>query len=177
MPKKKSSRPTSPARIAANRLNARKSTGPRTVEGKGRSSKNATKHGLRSRHLDLDSFVDPEELQKELYRLFISCRPTTPEQLAILDVVARKELQLKKLYRIDFKLFDDQKQRRVDWFANTHPLLLVQRLIYKVQEEQHVAFCRFYDLKSQQTQNDKKFHPTNPKTDSTPKISEPILWT
>lgn len=38
--------PTSEARIAANRINARKSTGPKTVEGKERSRANSLKHGL-----------------------------------------------------------------------------------------------------------------------------------
>ena len=38
--------PTSPARIAANQLNARKSTGPRTDAGKAVSRQNAFKHGL-----------------------------------------------------------------------------------------------------------------------------------
>ena len=36
----------SEARIRANRENARKSTGPRSAEGKARSSRNATTHGL-----------------------------------------------------------------------------------------------------------------------------------
>ena len=36
----------SPARLAANRANARKSTGPRTEAGKARSRANAVKHGL-----------------------------------------------------------------------------------------------------------------------------------
>lgn len=37
---------TSPAQIAANRRNARKSTGPRTVNGKVKSRMNALRHGL-----------------------------------------------------------------------------------------------------------------------------------
>lgn len=37
---------TSPARIAANRRNAQRSTGPRTPEGKARSSQNSLRHGL-----------------------------------------------------------------------------------------------------------------------------------
>ncbi|HWY30168.1 MAG TPA: hypothetical protein VNX46_05415 [Candidatus Acidoferrum sp.] len=39
----------SAAQIAANRLNARKSTGPRTAAGKAVSSRNAEKHGKFSR--------------------------------------------------------------------------------------------------------------------------------
>jgi len=40
-----------PARLAACRANARKSTGPRTVRGKARSSLNALKHGRYARRL------------------------------------------------------------------------------------------------------------------------------
>jgi hypothetical protein len=36
--------PTSPKRLAANRANARRSTGPKTTEGKARASQNARKH-------------------------------------------------------------------------------------------------------------------------------------
>ena len=45
MPAKK---PTSAAKIRANRANAQKSTGPKTAAGKARSSRNALKHGILS---------------------------------------------------------------------------------------------------------------------------------
>jgi len=43
----------SPAQIAANQLNSRKSTGSRTPEGQAKSSMNALKHGNRSRKVAL----------------------------------------------------------------------------------------------------------------------------
>ena len=42
---------TSPARLAANAANAQHSTGPRTPEGKIRSSQNSSKHGLTAREV------------------------------------------------------------------------------------------------------------------------------
>src|SRR6185437_14790771 len=52
-------RPPSEAQLRANRLNAQKSTGPRTEEGKQRASLNATRHGLTAQVLTLT----PEELK------------------------------------------------------------------------------------------------------------------
>jgi len=43
----------SPAQIAANQVNSRKSTGPRTEQGRAKSSMNALKHGNRSRKVAL----------------------------------------------------------------------------------------------------------------------------
>ena len=44
-------RPVSKASLAANRRNARKSTGPKTPEGKARARQNALKHGLLAREV------------------------------------------------------------------------------------------------------------------------------
>jgi hypothetical protein len=52
-PTGKSTPMTSPARIAANQANSKKSTGPKSVEGKSRSSLNALKHGMRAETLVL----------------------------------------------------------------------------------------------------------------------------
>ena len=57
--------PTSEARIIANRINAQKSTGPRTAEGKARSRCNGFKHGLTGRGVAL-----PTEDQEEISRCF-----------------------------------------------------------------------------------------------------------
>jgi hypothetical protein len=46
--------------IAANRRNARLSTGPRTRDGKARAARNNTRHGLFSRSLFLTAGPDPE---------------------------------------------------------------------------------------------------------------------
>jgi hypothetical protein len=53
------------AQIQANRLNAQKSTGPRTAAGKERASRNAIRHGLLAREAVIQG-EDPEEF--ELYR-------------------------------------------------------------------------------------------------------------
>jgi hypothetical protein len=54
----------SQAQIDANRVNAQHSTGPRTDDGKARSSRNALKHGLNARE-----FFVPEDEQHEFAEL------------------------------------------------------------------------------------------------------------
>lgn len=63
---------TSPRQIAANRLNARKSTGPRTLAGKRRSRRNALRHGLTAETL-IEVYEHPDDyraFQRHILRAF-----------------------------------------------------------------------------------------------------------
>ena len=60
----------------ANRLNAKKSTGPRTELGKARSSRNSLKHGLTSREIVIGD-EDPREFEELVEGLMADFRPST----------------------------------------------------------------------------------------------------
>src|SRR6195256_4930989 len=84
---------TSIARIAANRANARKSTGPKTAAGKARVSRNARRHGL-SRPLFCEGAYTPhvEALARE-----IAGEDATSERLALAGNIAAAQLDLARI--------------------------------------------------------------------------------
>jgi hypothetical protein len=55
--------------IAANRANAKRSTGPSTIDGKARSRMNAWKHGLRAEKVVIagEDAEDLQAIQRELW--------------------------------------------------------------------------------------------------------------
>ncbi len=65
---------TTNAQIKANRNYAKKSTGPRTEEGKTRSAKNALKHGLLARDTVLPG-EDPADFDRQLSALEADIQP------------------------------------------------------------------------------------------------------
>lgn len=72
---------TSEAQVAANRRNARKSTGPKTAAGKRRVSQNAQRHGILSEIAVIprvESRAKWKKLVAALHRaqLFCRCDPT-----------------------------------------------------------------------------------------------------
>ena len=64
----------SQSQLEANRLNAQKSTGPRTADGKARSSQNALKHGLSAKY-PASSGEDPAEFAAFSEALFEDLAP------------------------------------------------------------------------------------------------------
>jgi len=91
--------------IQANRLNAERSTGPRTPEGKAVSSQNALKSGLDAESQfvigeDRDQFA---ELQHEYIARF---QPLTPEERFQVDTLIRNEWTLRRLFRAEAHLWE-----------------------------------------------------------------------
>jgi hypothetical protein len=74
---------TTPAKIAANIENAKKSTGPRSAKGKERSRMNALRHGLTAEVLLPDE--DVEEFRKKQSGWVQSLEPRDPVELAIAE--------------------------------------------------------------------------------------------
>jgi hypothetical protein len=92
--------------LAANRLNAQKSTGPRSVEGKARSSMNALKTGIdaRSQTIPGEPISQLEDLTGDYYQHFC---PTTPEQRMLVDTLIDCEWLLRRFRRVEGQMWEN----------------------------------------------------------------------
>jgi hypothetical protein len=88
------------SRVAANRRNAARSTGPRSVKGKSRSSKNASKHGLLSTEPLL---ADESEKEFEGFRagVIASLCPEGAVETLLAERVVFAAWRLRRLVRIE----------------------------------------------------------------------------
>ena len=93
------------AQINANRLNAQKSTGPTSPEGKARSALNALKSGI-----DAWSTIicgeDPAELETLTEQFLQHYRPADPVQLSLVDTLISTEWIQRRLRRIEAQLWN-----------------------------------------------------------------------
>src|SRR5579862_5081539 len=91
--------------IQANRLNAQKSTGPRSAEGKTASSMNALKSGIdaQSQIIRGEKIGDLEALTAEYFDRF---QPSTPEQRQYVDTLIRDDWQLRRLAKTDAQIWE-----------------------------------------------------------------------
>ncbi len=82
---------TSPARHAANRRNAARSTGPRTGPGKARASRNAHRHGLAT---DISRDPDWGARVEALARALLPPGDTAPEAVHAARLAAAAQVEL-----------------------------------------------------------------------------------
>jgi len=95
--------------IAANRRNAKKSTGPRTAAGKAKSAQNATKHGLLARQPVLP---DEDGAEYEALRLSLihELWPETPLEQLIVNRLAAAQWRLARIPTLEAELFERQRR-------------------------------------------------------------------
>jgi len=91
--------------IDANRRNAAKSHGPRSPEGKARSSMNALKSGVyaQAEIIAGENAADLQTLTDEYIARF---RPTTPEERRLVDTLIRDDWRLRRLARAEAQLWE-----------------------------------------------------------------------
>ena len=96
---------SSEAKILANRRNAKKSTGPRTSEGKAAASKNSLKHGLTARN----DIINPEnQADFDLYRsqIIAELTPDSPMESILAERIVTLSWRLKRVGRIQNQTID-----------------------------------------------------------------------
>jgi len=98
--------------IEANRLNAQKSSGPRTPEGKANVSMNSLRHGMRARAVVL-STENEGRFHQLCDELEAEWQPQTPTEMALLEKMAVAQWKLVRAERretIIRDVYPDEKQ-------------------------------------------------------------------
>src|SRR3954467_10045387 len=98
----------SEARLAANRRNAARSTGPKTEEGKQRSRANALKHGLCATVVVAE---DAQLIQKRASDWFDALKPQDEFQSWLVDEVAILSLRIDRCERMERRARDLKAMR------------------------------------------------------------------
>ena len=105
---------TTAAQIQANRTNARKSTGPRTPEGKEKASQNALKHGLRARQAVIPG-EDPAEFEEHREEMLAELAPAGAVQTMLAERIVHLSWRLRRAERVQNAVFDTLYAREVDY--------------------------------------------------------------
>ena len=89
------------AQIEANRLNAQRSTGPKTDEGKARVRRNAFKHGMTARTImPVLPQEDPKELEDRTQQAITAMKPRNPLELDLVCRAVRLAGELDRAERV-----------------------------------------------------------------------------
>ena len=118
----------------ANRLNAQKSTGPRTSEGKAAISQNAVKHGLLARQTVISS---ESQADFDLYReqMLAELAPVSPMESMLAERIVSLSWRLKRTGRIQNQTID-----ALNAGNTSSPLAkLTQSLLFKNRDQSQTA--------------------------------------
>lgn len=91
--------------LQANRVNAQKSTGPRTEAGKSIASKNSITHGLRSANPVIEG-EDPAEYNDFRNDMITQFAPTGPMETFLVDRIVHAAWRLRRIGRIEVEVYE-----------------------------------------------------------------------
>src|ERR1035437_6450891 len=94
----------SPEQIHANRLNAQRSTGPRTEEGKAASRFNALKYGIEARSLVI-SGEDPTALEALALEYHQQFNPSGPLEDYLVQTLVQADWNRRRYPRVEAQIF------------------------------------------------------------------------
>jgi len=97
--------PTSDMQLAANRANAAKSTGPRTPEGKARSSRNARTHGFTASTFTVVRLEELDEIARLKQDIVAVYQPVNSQELFALEQMALAQQTMLRAARLESGLF------------------------------------------------------------------------
>jgi hypothetical protein len=93
--------PISEKRLAANRANAQRSTGPRTAEGKARSARNAVKHGFTGSTFAVVRFEDIQEIGNLKADAVACYRPVNAQEMFAVERIALAQHKMLRGHRLE----------------------------------------------------------------------------
>src|SRR5579884_1571952 len=108
------SKPISEKRLAANRENAKKSTGPRTPAGKERSSRNAVKHGFRASSFAVVRLEELDEVEKFKADAVACYKPVNAQELIAVERIALAQQMMFRGARLDAGMFTSAMNDVID---------------------------------------------------------------
>lgn len=101
--------------LAANRRNAQRSTGPRTLEGKAVSRYNALKHGILAQAIipePLEIHESRQAFEELLHALREECAPATALEEMMVERIATAYWRLARLYRAEGGVIAGRQEQR-----------------------------------------------------------------
>lgn len=113
-------RPASEARLRANRLNAQKSTGPRTEAGKQRASLNATRHGFTAQVLTLTA-EELKALQALIGDFEKQYQPASTQEKHLVHMLAQLQYRLHRIMATEHNLFAIGLTENEEFWDVDHP--------------------------------------------------------
>ncbi len=150
----------STAKVAANRRNARKSTGPRTPEGKNIASMNAVKHGLSAR-MPVVPAEDRDEFHTYTERWIEELKPAGPLEEFLAERIIGIAWRLRRVGQIEAGLLPSSED------LATQQLSRLNRYETSLERSFYRNLQELRDLQAERAEAEPEAEETTDYTDST----------